>query len=817
MDSEIEETHRQLQRSAALIQDAFEGLSTLHNRVSEASSIRVQSGGSAAPLPQPPVQRHPTSVGPVEDHSSRSTMDPGHDVIVISSDSDPTPIPSTSTLPPPSSSNSTSPRRAGTRPSDSPLASLRTELVASTQSVRDRAIELDDLRRSIFQYSQERNALPAEGTSPPATEIASRAQESSPTQSRVPGRRMLLEYSLRQRAANESATSLGMMVAARSTSPSNAGASSPNITASSTSPHSVVPTATSTSTSMADTTRTPVAPIPSGITSRVTRLAQEIQQDIARITAQSESLMEWINGHRSRLDAAAAVRSSGAASSEVTRRASSSVEMSNSQATSPIALSHPYPAEDARNPSPAGLSVSAVPRPPAPAQSETPTSSEMTRARAQATDEELYTPPSGSVIRPRRPPEGYRARYLRTSSTGFSSIAQSPGPRADSGWRALGSFSERTIAPPSMSPSTTITADAAASSGNVFRDPDFVEAANRVRAALDRARSLRRGMEEDDRDPERTAGYVVRRRLNADGEEEIVRFAMQPESSPGLGETMGRTREETEEADEDEEDADDAWLQALSRLDAMSRQTAARDAALRNTANPSSTSRWEPPPMTRGGTRLGTGSSRTYSTGPYTINLPQRDSRRLRDEPMLPEEAEAEYERDLAAMRARARSLISSAASARTLGGTTLPPPPPTDHVRRSLIFPVSSIQGTDAGNPMSSWRDPSARSNALRYQELFRQYEARSSHARGSAAATVSSPSPPLERARRDGTEGGAQAGADLERPMWGSPTPFYPSPLPLPLAQDVGSLEARSRAFAAPKMLARVPRRRGVAQAGC
>ena len=188
------------------------------------------------------------------------------------------------------------------------------------------------------------------------------------------------------------------------------------------------------------------------------------------------------------------------------------------------------------------------------------------------------------------------------------------------------------------------------------------------------------------------------------------------------------------------------------------------------------------------------------------------------DEALLTEDAESEYERDLAAMRARARSLISSAASARTFGGTTVPPPPPTDHVRRT-VFPTTNTQGTNSGNTYGSlWNDPSARSAAaLRYQELFRQYDTgRGLHRRGSGTI-LSSPSPPLERARRDRPEGGTREDGALEQPMWGSPTPFYPSPLPLPLVQDVGSLEVRSRAFAAPKMHARIPRRRGVAQAGC
>ncbi len=745
-------------------------------------------------------------------------MDPGHDVIVISSDSELTPSPSTSASPPSSSpATGTSPRRSGTRSSDPTLASLRTELLASTQSVRDRAMEFDDLRRSILQYSQERNTSPAEGAFPPGTDTASRAQESHPPASR----RMQLENSLRQRAAAESATSLGMMVAARSRSPpSNIGAPSPNASASSFSAPfpSAAPIAASSSSPSA---RIPGAPIPSSIASRVTRLAQEIQQDIARITQQSESLMAWINEHRARLDAASAARSSRTATSDIaTIRA---VHMSTT---------HPSPTESLVP----ALSVSAVPQPPAATRRET---GETTRAREQVRRLREQAVEGGSApqaipIQSRRSPDGVvRARYLRQSvpanfSTNFPS--SSPREESSSSWRSSGSFSTPAIAFPSMSPSTTITADAATSTGS-YGDPEVVQSIDRVRAALARARVLRRGLEADDTDMERSPSYMVRRHLNADGREEVVHITMRSESSNGLSETAERPRDETDETEEDDEYANEAWLQALSRLDAMSRQTAARDAAPRSARNAPSTSGWDLPPMTRGGTRLGTTNPRTYSTGPYAINLPQRDARRWResvsccpiafvllttfssqgDEPPPSEDAEAEYERDIATMRARARSLISSAASARTLSGTTLPPPPPTDYVRRTL-FPTTSTQGS--GSPSSLWNDTSARSVFSRYQALFRETDPeRGSHTQASLG--VSSPSPPPERARRHRTV--EARGANLEQPMWGSPTPFYPSPLPLPLVQDVGSLAVRSQAFAVPKVLARIPRRRGIAQAGC
>lgn len=80
-----------------------------------------------------------------------------------------------------------------------------------------------------------------------------------------------------------------------------------------------------------------------------------------------------------------------------------------------------------------------------------------------------------------------------------------------------------------------------------------------------------------------------------------------------------------------------------------------------------------------------------------------------------------------------------------------------------------------------------------------------------------VPSPSPPLDRPRHDmnasRTAPGYQRTADLE---WGSRTPFRPSPLPLPLVEDVTSLEARSRVFGGAKKYVRMPRRKVLAQAG-
>ena len=133
----------------------------------------------------------------------------------------------------------------------------------------------------------------------------------------------------------------------------------------------------------------------------------------------------------------------------------------------------------------------------------------------------------------------------------------------------------------------------------------------------------------------------------------------------------------------------------------------------------------------------------------------------------------------------------------------------------RPLAF-VPTTQGT----PRALWGDASVR---VRLRAAATQLDADVARALAPASASASSeptPSPSPghigSRSARRAREACA-AGADLERPMWGSPTPFHPSPLPLPRVADVDSLEARSRAFVgATKVVARLPRRRGVAQAG-
>lgn len=179
-------------------------------------------------------------------------------------------------------------------------------------------------------------------------------------------------------------------------------------------------------------------------------------------------------------------------------------------------------------------------------------------------------------------------------------------------------------------------------------------------------------------------------------------------------------------------------------------------------------------------------------------------------------ESEAQYERDLLAMRTRAQALLSAAAPVRSLGGATLPPPPPATR-------PLSFMPTTQA--PGSLWNDSNVRV----------RLRTRVNEALERQVGVADSPAPPLERSRRErnGRDGAPRArnhhqgqgqghgqgqgsGAETERPMWGSRTPFYPSALPLPLVEDVGSLQARSCVFGSAEKIARMPRKRAVSQVG-
>ncbi len=169
-------------------------------------------------------------------------------------------------------------------------------------------------------------------------------------------------------------------------------------------------------------------------------------------------------------------------------------------------------------------------------------------------------------------------------------------------------------------------------------------------------------------------------------------------------------------------------------------------------------------------------------------------------------------------MIARAHALTSSMGTPGSFSrtSTTLPSPPPAPPAARPFSL-VSTTQNT----PGSLWNDSGVRvrirSAVARLDEDMRALDAareraQSQHPLTSASfwppdyadAYGSPPSPTLERSSAAGAGDG-----DLEQPVWGSPTPFYPSPLPLPRVENVSSLQARSRAYGGAKV-ARMSRRR-------
>ncbi|PIL30893.1 hypothetical protein GSI_07062 [Ganoderma sinense ZZ0214-1] len=873
MEHEIEEAQRQIRRSAAIIQDAFEGLTTLqrlHNRVSEASpSARAPTDTSSAisSVTQPTQDRVGSPAMPP------NSMDPGHDVIVISAENSTLPPPSsTSTSIPTSqtqsrtspSSAATSPSPRGPRPADPALAVLGTELRTMTQSFRERVGEFDELRRAIAQYAQERHSrgVTAERTrsrSPPPNtdpynpapfqplypDTSSSFPEVVPTgpaqaasgmgvprrfDGRIrPIRGELRAFDrssslLRPRDGNESETSLGILVAARTAASSNNNsvADTPTIT-----PASISASARSTG----DRPRPVAFPVPfsvndlyenqgarpasrvlpSNITARITRLAQEIQQEGARITQQAESLRSWINDRNARLDALRPSASVSAAAQAprpiTTRRVDSNPTIVHGEEYGPAPT------------------IPAVTAPP--------------RFSARVTDPPLVAPsqiPRASepdpVGRPRRAPEGaVRARYLRqsvpTTWSATSSSASVANLREDpSAAMVWSTRRERATDGPLSPPSRTIgptgnrgglrdagtstSMSMSASPGTIFDDfeiesysPADVHA--RAAAAIARMRTQRRVIDaaDDDEDFTDSRSYRVRRRFNADGDEEIIRVSLGPDisSSPGSGSGLSLNRRRAPLDLDDDSGEEDSWMEAISRLDTMSRRSAARPAE-----------EWQPPRMVRSGTQMGTTAPSPAAFSVYPNSLAGRRSTRgwprlsYGDEDALFAENEAQYERDLSAMRSRAQALLSSStAPTRSLGGTTLPPPPPTT---RPLFVPTTQAPG-------SLWND-----NNVRVRLRTRVNEALERQIGAGDA-----PTPPLERSRRErnGRDGAPRVrahhqapGSETERPMWGSPTPFYPSALPLPLVEDVGNLQARIRVFGGAEKIARMPRKRAVSQVG-
>ncbi|KAL7285830.1 hypothetical protein ACG7TL_000939 [Trametes sanguinea] len=848
MEAELEETQRQLRRSAELIQSAFEGLTALHIRIMTAALMRARSGTPGLPGDTPENQAE-SSTG-----AGRNTMDPGHDAILLSSDN------SSESSAPAAQSDPASPRRP--RITDTTLSNLHTQILQSTESVRQRANELEELRRSIGRHNQERHRQEAHAATPDTPSLSTTQSGSTPSSSwdrpvsafasslPVTSRRLLLESSFRQRFMDESATSLGAMVSARTASSSAAASSSSPLQISrNTVPLSLplrseVSVASSPSPAPA---RSSASPIPADIVTRLTRLAQEIQQDITRISQQSESLMSWINENRARLDG------------------TSPPPSTNNTVATPSAVSGDSTprASPSRLPPLESLTNNSSPRTPPGAPRMRP-SSDWGQATAVSAHPMSIRPP------PPRSSELFRAEIRRRGPTVPMSTISLPSEESD------GPLARSARLDP---PSSTSTAQDLP--GSLSADPELVDAVSRVRGALARAR-YRRAAEEADREeePADTRSYRVRRRLNADGDEEVMRVPMRRDSAiraawrsaegdssswpvsgiprfssradpPADGETRDRRRTRRSSLFVDEEQTEDSeWLGAVRRLDALARVARESERPELRETNPG----WgfsQVPPRDEGA-----GFPRQEATPRYPVNLGSWWSSMPtngQDEEEEDTREESEYERDLAAMRARALALTSSNPPLRTLSGgtSTLPPPPPP------LTRPLSLLSTTQT-TPSSLWNDSNVRvrlrAAVARLDEDVRALEAARERAQSQTAQPPASsqpqpqpqsqaparpprrpqsrfwpfdyrdlvsPSPPLERERDLDRNGrAAQCGPDgagageAERPMWGSPTPFYPSVLPLPLVQEMSALEARSRAFGgAAKQVARMPRRRTLA----
>ncbi|KAI0651448.1 hypothetical protein C8Q79DRAFT_933331 [Trametes meyenii] len=792
MEAEIEETQRQMRRSAELIQSAFEGLTTLQNRITEVASLRAQ-GGTPASLNNPSVDNSAQGSG----SGGTNTMDPGHDAILLSYPSD---VPSLLAAEPATQPRS-SPLRIS-RTADSTLSDLRSEILMSTESIRNRAGELDELRRAISQHTQERRRQMAHSVArvtPPR--LAAAAGNMGPTvmvvdftpnaSLRASGRRSLT--SLQQRSVDDAATSLGLSVSARAASAGGSTASAPVR-------HNTLPVSALLNTSPPVATRSSVTPIPAGIATRLTRLAQEIQLDISRISRQSESLMSWISEHRARLDSGMITRSS---------------ERASERSPSPSAN---------RTPRPSHASIATSNSPP-PTRAQPTISTRMVARRRYVTDGTISTTSQerrgsgmeAAAVSAHPTPTRQResSNFLPTQAqrdrqlyTGFSeSIDAPPAPTARmDGPRLTGGSN-----PPPWAVSSDLSAN-----------PELVDAVLRVRGALARARHTQHGraaaFDSDDSDSDelgRRRRYRARRRLNADGDEEMPHgFAS---GDAVVGESPRRRRAEGDnEGDQD--------YSRPQRTTPPPHQTLEDESGLEWLA-----SRRQRLRLQRPATTSSLLSTEDEDQLRFPVNLGQwRSDRPSRDGIEMTVQDNGGYERDIAAMRARATALTSSTPPSRTLsGGTTLPPPPPA-------MRPFSLVSTTQS-NPGSLWNDSSVRvrlrAAVARLDEDMRALDAARERAQSEPQTRaealpprsqwpfnyedISSPSPPLERSMRAAAaaRGQCAARASLEQPVWGSPTPFRPSLLPLPLVEDVNSLQARSRVFGGAKKVARMPRRRSLA----
>ncbi|KAI0638979.1 hypothetical protein C8Q77DRAFT_21377 [Trametes polyzona] len=853
IEDEIEETQRQIHRSSELIQSAFEGLSTLHNRVTEAAALRAQGRALGSGSGTSTIANGSSSSSRT---GARNSMDPGHNAIVLAS----------SSSPPIAIAGPAAPGTASTgRTSDSTLTDLRSALSISSDGVRDRVGELEELRRVITLHNQERErqaviqrllidttarmhaasdavlfpTSPSMASSTGAEVSRNLPVSSLPARSR----RQLLESSLRQRGGDDSATSIGAMVTARASLAAARRSQTARTADRSNNAATASPTSSSPSRTTAQGLSSTEPRMPPGIATRLSRIAQDIQQDITRISQQSETLMSWINEHRTRLDAGM-----GATILRPSQRSSDR---------------SPSPTSANRTPRPSHANIAAS----APAVSRGPAARSTMNALSGLNDA-LRTVNAGlarhgsstTAESEEDNPVARRPRDTGRTTLGDLMDAQAP-PTYPRGQRTRTGAQYEWASPPRSGdgPLSRSPRVGGPSSSTPQDDHDAVmegmeETLSGMRETISRIRAARRSTEgrgrgenahDDDEEvePTETRGYRVRRRLNADGDEVEERVPMRVVRDFSWRRDFGRDDwdfgEDQEEAgrasasrssgsstntrvwhnmsrESGTGDEDMVWQSALRRLDALSRASSTGNEAYRSRRGLSSNREDDDgPALDANGDEIG-----------YPVNLGRRRSLSSRyDNDTTTSMSWSEYEHNRATMVARARA-ITSGQSGSGLGRTAvLPPPPPPPPATRAFSL-VSTTQAT----PIPLWNDTNVRvrlssgAPAPALDEaptLARRRE--ESRSRSSAAAedafwTFNYPlaSPSLERPS-------ATAADDLEQRerqqqqqqpvMWGSPTPFYPSPLPLPRVEEVSSLQARSRTFAGAKKVGRLPRRRALA----
>ncbi|KAI0825213.1 hypothetical protein BC628DRAFT_255235 [Trametes gibbosa] len=820
IEEEIEETQRQIRRSAQLIQSAFEGLSTLHGRVTEAAALRTQARtASGSGRTQVAVDTSSSRTVPTPG-SSRGAMDPGHDAILLSSPPNPT-----GTAEPAAVASSSSPSIA----SISTLSTLGDDLLTSTESVRSRAGELDELRRAIALHSLDRHRQavqrtlldPAPGnarlsdTSGDAALMETRAAQGVFSPPIVRSRTLAGDSAFRARSADDPSTSLGAMVTARAAM--------------------VAEMRNAPARMNADERREPVST--SIDTTRFSRLAQEIQQDISRISQQSESLMSWIHDNRVRIDAGLAA----------------------GRPPLPLPLSLPLPERERavdRSPSP---SANRTPRPAhahiaAATSALLDTASTVPSATADAlpvaasgagSDAANLTPRERYVLQLLEAANGGHPRYRAPFHTPFPNDGGTPNaplagptnPRTDGGQLLANS----TNVP--MSPITS-PARPSAESHVVYSDTDFAAALSRVRALTRRGPAWNEGDESSsEEEPPQRRRHRVRRRLNADGDvvEQSVPVRVS-RSGFAWSRAQGPGRRDRWEQEEEERDVfpavEDGFGSSYGgrgagRSEGSYEGEASEEARVRYDAvlGPAN-ARVIPDRWMGGAPRERAGMDADGNVLPYSASheWTQGERARARAYPdvccvcgqadlvlvraassamareTVGEEGDraSGYERNRAAMIARAHVLASSMGpGAYSRGTTALPPPPPPAPLPPAGTYSVTS---TTQNPPGSLWNDSSVRvrMNATRrFWPRLPELEARVGGVEGPSAVGA-------------GGAGGARgAEAELEQqPVWGSSTPFCPSALPL-LRDEGGSVGVQGRgpvlggSANAKRAAARMPRR--------